>query len=164
MHRYIIPACILGIVFMGFALAQGDKKADKKKSKEPSKKTSEPVETNDVHEFMQMKLDHSKGILEGLVVEDYDKIAKNAQDLSLLSQAASWQVLQTPDYLQHSLEFRRSADTLTEAAKKKNLDGSALAFMEVTMKCVNCHKYVRNVKMANLRLPDDERLFAFMSK
>jgi hypothetical protein len=98
--------------------------------------------------FMRAKLEHSQKLLEGLVMEDYNAINKNAQALSLLSLAASWQVLQTPEYAQQSLEFRRAADAVHNAAEKKNLDGAALAYMEMTMKCVNCHKYVRGVRMA----------------
>ena len=32
--------------------------------------------------FMQRKLDHSKSVLEGLVMEDFEMIAKNAQALT----------------------------------------------------------------------------------
>ena len=103
---------------------------------------------NNVGEFMRQKLVHSQKILEGLTTDDLETVAKHSQELSLLSQAATWQVLQTPDYLQHSIEFRRAADALTEAAKKKNLDGAALAYVDVTMKCISCHKYVRGVRTA----------------
>ncbi|MBL8829614.1 MAG: hypothetical protein JNM18_21735 [Planctomycetaceae bacterium] len=103
---------------------------------------------NKVSEFMKLKLQHAQKVLEGLVMEDFDIIEKNAQSLSLLSQAETWQVLQTPDYLQHSGEFRRAANAVTNAAREKNIDGAALAYLEMTMKCVNCHKYVRDVRMA----------------
>jgi hypothetical protein len=98
--------------------------------------------------FMKAKLDHSQKLLEALVMEDYKGMAKESQALSLLSLAASWQVLQTPEYAQQSLEFRRAADAVHNAAEKKNIDGAALAYMEMTMKCVSCHKYVRGVRMA----------------
>ena len=100
--------------------------------------------------FMRAKLLHSQKILEGLTTEDYDMVAKHSQELSLLSQAEAWQVFQTPEYLQHSTEFRRSADALTKAAKDKNIDAAALAYVEVTFKCINCHKYVRRVRTAAL--------------
>lgn len=99
--------------------------------------------------FMRAKLVHSQKALEGLATGDFDMIAKNSQDMSLLSQAATWQVLQTPEYRDRSTEFRRSVDAMTEAARNKNLEGAALAYVDVTMKCVNCHKYVRQVRMAN---------------
>ncbi len=103
-----------------------------------------------LRDFMELKLDHCQEVLRGIVVEDFDQIAKHAQELSLLSQAASWRVFQTTEYLQHSGEFRRTADALTEAARQKNLDAAALRYVDLTLKCVNCHKYVRGVRMASL--------------
>jgi hypothetical protein len=117
---------------------------------------SAPPPTNNVRDYMRVKLGHSQKVLEGLTTEDFDEIAKNSQAMSLLSQATNWQVLQTPEYLQQSQDFRRTADALTEAAKKKNLDGAALAYVELTMKCINCHKYVRGVRMADAEPPNAE--------
>jgi hypothetical protein len=110
---------------------------------------------DEVSDFMRAKLVHSQKVVEGLALENYDLIAKHAQELSLLSQAANWQVLQTPQYLEHSTDFRRSSDALRDAARKKNLDGASLAYFEVTLNCVKCHRYVRSQKMAGIRLPDD---------
>ncbi len=104
---------------------------------------------NQVADFMQLKLMHAKKVLEGLAIEDFDMIAKHSQELSLLSQATNWQVLQTDEYLTQSVEFRRAADALTKAAEEKNLDAAALRYMDVTMKCIVCHKYVRGIRMAN---------------
>ena len=106
------------------------------------------VPTNQVAGFMRLKLGHSQKVLEGLVLEDFGMIDKQAQELSLLSQDANWQVLQTPEYLQLSVEFRRSADALSRAAKEKNLDKATLAYLGMTMKCVGCHEHVRDVRMA----------------
>lgn len=111
-----------------------------------------------LQDFMRVKLLHSQNVVEGLVLGDFDKIAKNAQELSLLSQAASWQVLQTPQYLEHSRKFRNASDALKEAAKKKNLDKATEAYNLVTLRCVECHKYVRDVRMANLDLEFNQRL------
>ncbi len=110
-------------------------------------------ESDKVAIFMKAKLEHSQKVLEGLTMEDFDKIAKNAQEMSLLSQASTWQVLQTPEYHDRSVEFRRSVDGLTEMARKKNLEGAALAYVDVTMKCVSCHKYVRKVRMSRVDAP-----------
>lgn len=103
-----------------------------------------------VSEFMQAKLKHSQDLLEALTTEDYRRIAKQSQEISLLSQATTWQVLQTPEYREHSSDFRRTADRITEAAREKNLDGAALAYVEMTLRCVQCHKYVRKVRAARL--------------
>jgi len=103
---------------------------------------------DEIRAFMRKKLEHSQKLLEAVAIEDFDVMSRESQKLSLLSQEASWKVLQTEDYVQHSKEFRRTADAVTEAARKKNLDGAALAYVDLTMKCVNCHKYVRGVRIA----------------
>ena len=105
-------------------------------------------ETNRVGVFMRKKLVHAQEVLKGLVIEDFDMIAKDAQEMALLSQASNWQVLQTEEYLQQSFEFRRVANALTAAANDKNLDEAALRYVELTMKCITCHKYVRGVRLA----------------
>ncbi len=93
--------------------------------------------------FMQQKLDHSKSILEALAVEDFDKLAKSAQALSLLSLESNWNVLTTDEYIQQSAAFRRACSVIQEAAHEKNVDRAALGFMDLTVRCVECHKYLR---------------------
>ena len=51
---------------------------------------------------MRLKLDHSKNLLEGLALEDYDKIRKSAQQLGLLSLESGWKILQTEEYAKQS--------------------------------------------------------------
>ena len=103
-----------------------------------------------VQEIMQAKLGHAQKVLEALALEDHRAVAKHAQELSLLSQAAAWQVLQTAQYRQHSADFRRAADSLVDAAKKENVAAAALGYVQLTLNCVNCHKYVRRVRAARL--------------
>ena len=80
---------------------------------------------NDVHDFMQVKLDHAKKVLEGLTTDNFDSIVKNAQAMALLSEDTTWQVLQTLEYSQRTADFRRTANRLRDAGKEKNLDGAA---------------------------------------
>jgi hypothetical protein len=105
----------------------------------------------DLSDFMRVKLKHSQLVLEGLVLGDFDKIAKNAQEMSLLSLAETWQVLETPQYIEYSRKFRKDVDSLADAAKKKNLDQSTQAYNRVTLRCVECHKYIRDVRMASAK-------------
>jgi hypothetical protein len=100
-------------------------------------------------EFMHRKLEHSQKVLEGIVLEDFDLIEKNARTLSLLSQAAEWQILPSAEYKKHSEQFRRTTEVLGKAAREKSVDGSALAYVQLTLNCVECHKYVRTFKAEN---------------
>lgn len=108
---------------------------------------------DNVEEFMRAKLVHSQNVLEGLTTEDFGKIAKSSQELSLLSLAAQWQVIQTPEYVRRSAEFRREVEALKRAADEKNLDSATLAYLKVTMNCIECHKYVRSVYQVRLEHP-----------
>jgi hypothetical protein len=103
---------------------------------------------NKVSAFMKVKLDHSQRLLEGLATEDFDLIAKHSQAIGLLCEDEIWSVLQTPEYRERSNDFRRSVYSITEAARNKNLEGAALAYVDTTLKCVSCHKYVRKTLTA----------------
>ena len=97
-------------------------------------------------EFMRQKLEFSKNVLEGLSLEQYPMIEKNAKSLKLLSQAAEWEVPMIPnatDYVALTSEFQRYADDLIKNARQSNIDGATLAYLKLTMNCVQCHKYVR---------------------
>jgi hypothetical protein len=96
--------------------------------------------------FMRKKLEASNQILEGLTVEDAELI------LLELSSAERFQVQHDVMYRQFSGEFQRTAKGLLEAAEKKNFDAAALKWMDTTMKCLECHKFVRGTRIAGSRL------------
>ncbi len=123
----------------------------------PARSTGLPadsVEIVDVQEgagpLMEAKLEHAQAVLAGIAMEDYPKIQKNAHALAALSQAAAWQVYQTEEYKQFSAQFQRAADSMARNARRKNVEATALDYVQLTMTCVNCHKYVRNVRLSQL--------------
>lgn len=104
--------------------------------------------------FMRAKLDASQKILEGLVTEDFDLMREASNRISVMGRRAEWNAIKTPDYVQQTTDFQRAAQRLAEAAKEKSLDGASLAYLQLTLSCVNCHKYVRGVKIAQNEPPD----------
>lgn len=100
--------------------------------------------------IMQQKLGNAQKVLEGIAVKDFNLIEKHAEELIILSKKGEWLILKTPEYTRHSDDFRRNVEAMIKASKDKNLDGAALAYVQTTMNCVNCHKYVREVRMARL--------------
>jgi cytochrome c556 len=102
-------------------------------------------------ELMRKKLKHAHAILEGIALNDFDKIADNADGLITISQQAEWVVVKTPQYELFSNRFRKSAESLVKNAKAKNLDGAVLDYVDLTMTCVKCHKYVRETHMTRLK-------------
>ena len=103
--------------------------------------------------LMRKKLDHSQKVLEGIATNDFDKISRNADELIAVSKLAEWRVLKTPQYELHSNDFRRIAETIVKEGKAKNIDGAVLAYVDLTLTCVKCHKYVREVRMTGLDHP-----------
>jgi hypothetical protein len=121
----------------------------------PSPQNQNKLPTKEhVDAFMRAKLVHGRGVLKGLTLEDYDAIAKHAQQISLLSLESNWNVISTPEYVRRSREFRQTSHDLAEAAKKKNLDGATLAYVKMTFDCVNCHKYLRSFRAPGERTPE----------
>lgn len=103
---------------------------------------------NDRREFMRKKLEYSKNVLEGLSLEDFGLIARNARALKAMSERATWRDSMIPnpqDYIPYTMEFQREVDELTEKANQKNLDGASLSYNHVVLTCVKCHKYARLV-------------------
>ena len=94
--------------------------------------------------FMQRKLDYTKEIVAGLAMEDFNRITKGSQDLMLLSNESAWNAVNSPEYLKASSDFRETVSRLRSASKEKNLDGATLAYIEVTLNCVRCHKQLRS--------------------
>jgi cytochrome c556 len=96
--------------------------------------------------FMKAKLTHAEKTLEGLATEDFEMIIRHSQAISLLCVDEMWAVIKSPEYQERSNEFRRSVDAITTAARNKNLEAATLAYVDATLKCVSCHKYVRQVR------------------
>lgn len=109
-----------------------------------------PVDNNDdgpratkLTPLMQMKLDKSKAILEGLTLEDFDKIKSSARSLHLLSTESGWSVIQTQEYADQSRDFQRAANLVAEAADAKDIHRATLGYVAMTVRCVECHSYMR---------------------
>lgn len=160
LHRYgVLVALVGGIFVVAWSVhvpaAGGDEKqaAAKDEKKEPAQKKEEAEKKPTPKKiamkmFMRKKLEASQSLLEGLAVEDFDLIATGAKQLKMTSAAAEFMVVNDPMYAQHADEFRRIVDKLEKAAKAKNLDGATLGYVDMTMSCVECHKYVRNIIIA----------------
>ena len=111
----------------------------------------QPKRNRAAKEFMRDKLELSQRVLEGVATEAYDPIVASGTRLSAMTQEADWRRIHNPDYDQQSLAFRRQVDALVKAAKEKNLDAATLAYVRMTMSCVECHKLVRGKLVASAR-------------
>ena len=96
-----------------------------------------------VKEAMRQKVAYSQQVLVGITLEDYRLIANNAEKLVELSNKTNWYSRQVPEYELFLNEFRRNAQELMKDAQRKNLDAASLAYSQMTLSCVSCHKFIR---------------------
>jgi hypothetical protein len=145
MSRSKLAAAVLSFAVLGIAgiVFHGAHAEDAKKPK-----VEKPV-NQELRAFMRTKLKASNQILEGLALEDTDLIQEGAKTLAEMSTVEKWRVSQDPMYRQFSTEFTRNANKLLEAAKERNIDRAALRWMDTTMSCIECHRFVRNDLVVN---------------
>lgn len=119
----------------------------------PGPAPGEANEQKQLNKLMVDKLKFAQKLLEGIALADFNKIATSAEELVQISKTTEWVVFKTPRYELHSNEFRRAAEAVIKKARGKSIDGTVLAYMELTMSCVRCHQYVREQRDA--RGPSD---------
>ena len=103
--------------------------------------------------FMRRKLEASSEILEGLSIEDFTLIKEGATKLYKMSTVEKWRRSNDALYRQYSSEFQRVTQDLIRSADQGDLDRSALKWMDVTMKCIECHRYVRETLIISTPAP-----------
>jgi hypothetical protein len=129
---------IVWVVALTVALLAGFTPAspaqDKPKPPPPPKKPT----------VMERKLVFAQKVLEGLAKEDYAKISTNADGLIDCLKEVTWKLNDTEKYLLYSNDFLRRVENMKKAAKAKNIDAAALAYVDMTLTCVKCHQYLRD--------------------
>jgi hypothetical protein len=117
-----------------------------------------------VKEAMRQKVAYSQQVLVGITLEDYGLIVNNAEKLVELSNKTNWYSRQVPEYELFLNEFRRTAQELMKAGQQKNLDAASLAYGQMTLSCVNCHKFIRQSSGAGSILDFRPMLYVGNSK
>ena len=94
-------------------------------------------------DVMKFKLHYAQGILEAITMENFPLLATNANKLASLTREMSWRIRHTPEYERLTADLRRQTDLLAKAAKEQNADAATVAYFQMTVSCVTCHKYLR---------------------
>lgn len=93
--------------------------------------------------YMRQKLAYSQGILEGLTLEKFDLVTKNAIRIRGMNLTNYWYWQKNPDYMGHLTNYQRNIDRLLNASTDKDLDKSTRAYQAVVQSCVECHRSFR---------------------
>ena len=118
-------------------------------------KSSDVVDAEKQRSFwMEQKLRLSKGVLEGLANADFEAIGKNAEIMHGLNRVEAFVRRRTEGYRHQLRQFNIANKALLRASQEENLDGATLAFNQLTISCVNCHKHLRE-REASLDEPSE---------
>lgn len=101
-----------------------------------------------VNRVMKTKLEHSQKILESVVISDWAALERHSQELQRLANDPAWMVLKTREYARQSEAFLRATEDLIDAAKRRDLEAAPLAYVSMTMSCVQCHRHVARSRIA----------------
>ncbi|MCF6159459.1 MAG: hypothetical protein E3K32_13025 [wastewater metagenome] len=131
MRRYFNILCLLSV----FCLLMG------------SIGLAEEVGKKKLKEQMQRKLSNTQDLLEGIVMEDFEKIRKSANNLVDVCEVVGWTEEKTKgQFKDYDTHFHDLASELVALADARNLEGSQNKYNQVVMMCINCHQHVRDVE------------------
>lgn len=99
--------------------------------------------------FMRQKLTWSQGVIEGLALEKFDLVTKNAIRMRDMTRSNLWFSMRQPDYLTQTTNYQKSVDALFMAAADKNLEAATEAYTKVSRNCVECHRLLRTEQRKN---------------
>jgi hypothetical protein len=100
-------------------------------------------------DWMKQKLEMSQNILAGLTKGDFETIEANAQKMNVVNYLEKQVAADQPhykEYMRQLTAFETANRDLLRQSARKNLEGSTLAYIQLTVSCVQCHKIVRDAK------------------
>jgi hypothetical protein len=75
-------------------------------------------------------------------------VAEGSKVLLKMSQEERWRVSTDMMYRRYSNEFSVAVEELLKESEDQDMDGTSMAWVNVTMKCLKCHEWVRNTIIA----------------
>lgn len=113
--------------------------------------TQAAAQATTLDRLMRQKLDRSQQVLAAMVTSNWAELERQSQALAQITKDPVWMVLRTPEYTRYSDTFVRSSEELVDAAKRKDLDEAPLAYVSLTLSCLQCHRYVARARIAGGR-------------
>jgi len=106
------------------------------------------TQTVQLKRVMQTKLAHAQRILGDVVTNDWQALQTDATALRRATRDPAWAVLVSPEYIRQTTTFVRATEDLIDAAERRDLEATPLAYVSLTLSCVQCHRYVARMRIA----------------
>jgi hypothetical protein len=107
-----------------------------------------PAQGPQLNRVMREKLGHTQKILEAVVTSDWIGLETHSRELERLTNDPGWMVLRLPEYKRHSAGFLEAIQTLHRAAAQRDLETTPKAYVDLTLRCVDCHRYLARERIA----------------
>jgi hypothetical protein len=111
--------------------------------------TAGPNQGPELNTVMREKLGHAQKILEAVVTSDWTSLETHSRELEQLTRDPRWMVLKYPEYSKHSAAFVQAVQALHTAAAQHDLEDTPKTYVNMTLKCVECHRYLARDRIAH---------------
>jgi hypothetical protein len=112
-------------------------------------KPTQPKSDDEAAHWMKQKLEMSQNMLAGLTRGDLKSVETNAQQMNVVSYLEKLVAKDQPyykEYVRQLNSFETANRELLRQSDAKNIEGATLAYIQLTVTCVQCHKIVRDAK------------------
>ena len=107
-----------------------------------------PAQSVQLDQLMRQKLAHTQKILEAVVTSNWSVLETESRELERLTSEPAWTSLKLPEYAKYSTAFVLAVRDLHKAAAQRDLEATPKAYVAVTLKCVDCHRYLARARIA----------------
>jgi len=106
------------------------------------------AQTVALNRVMRQKLVDAQGVLAAVVTDNWRELDRGSRALIKATEDPAWMVLQSPEYTKQSQAFVFAVNELVEAAARRDTEATPLAYAALTLRCVQCHRYVARARIA----------------
>jgi hypothetical protein len=100
---------------------------------------------------MRQKLVHSQRVFEAIMTSNFVLLERESAALAKATESPAWSVFNSPEYLRESAAFLQATRDLGAAAKAHDLDAAAANYASLTKSCFQCHRYIKDARLATVR-------------
>ncbi|HET9270095.1 MAG TPA: hypothetical protein VFO31_18095 [Vicinamibacterales bacterium] len=106
------------------------------------------AQTVALNRVMRQKLVDAQSVLAAVVTDNWRELDRGSRALIKATEDPAWMVLQSPEYTKQSQAFVFAVNDLVEVAARRDAEAAPLAYAALTMRCVQCHRFVARARLA----------------
>lgn len=106
------------------------------------------AQTVALNRVMRQKLVDAQSVLAAVVTGNWRELDRGSRALIKATEDPAWMVLQSPEYTKQSQAFVFTLNDLVDVAARRDAEAAPLAYAALTMRCVQCHRFVARARIA----------------